>query len=77
MDVLKEFHKIVAQRRNVSQQVFVEKSIRETENINAGITSKKDRVISPGYIIQHPWLKDMFTVPQIIFHYRIINADMY
>ncbi len=41
MDVLKEFHKIVAQRRNVSQQVFVEKSIRETENINAGITSKK------------------------------------
>ena len=41
MDVLKEFHKIVAQRINVSQQVFVEKSIRETENINVGITSKK------------------------------------
>ena len=57
MDVLKEFHKIVAQRRNVSQQVFVEKSIRETENINAGITSKKI-----GLSVQ-----DMFTVPQIIF----------
>ena len=57
MEVLKEFHKIVAQRRNVSQQVFVEKSIRETENINGGITSKKI-----GLSVQ-----DMFTVPQIIF----------
>jgi len=33
--------------------------------INSSITSKKDIVSNPGYIIQHPWLKVMLTVPQI------------